>query len=102
MKSRSCLAVLIALLLPALAHAQAFTVLGDGQSTCGQYVAAPPQQQEMYLDWLTGFISGANFNDSGQRRVIGGWERESLKIWLVNFCTRRPLDEFVLAAVCFR
>jgi hypothetical protein len=79
-----------------------YQVLSDGQAKCGEYVLASPQRQEAYIEWIVGFVSGANYESEGTRRLIGGWEHDSLKVWLNNFCNKNPLSVFAAAAQCYR
>jgi len=86
-----------------VAQGQPVTILSSGGNQCGEYVAAPAASKAIYLAWTVGFLSGANWEDSAERRSIGeGWKSDSIMLWLDGFCQRRPLSLFATGAECLR
>lgn len=98
--------------LSTLGVAQAYFVKGFGPDSCGEVVAALQEREqyfnqdnesasldkvsggEIVLAWVLGYLSGSNYERwSGNRyaRLGEGFDKESLALWLINWCTQNPL-----------
>jgi hypothetical protein len=78
-------------------------VLAYGADSCGQYIDASQSEDDLYLSWALGFISGANIADTGAGRMAGEhWDEPSMAMWLGNFCSQHPLVPFVRAVESLR
>jgi hypothetical protein len=90
----------LALIMTSGAAAQMVFLPGYGTNPCGNFIAAPAGEQELYLSWTLGFIGGQNSMDSGPMSRTGTTSatRESLLAWLRNYCSQNPLTMFVNAA----
>lgn len=93
--------VLVAMLSGGAAE-EPVEVLSNGSQPCGEFVASG-QGQELYGAWALGFITGQNFMDVSDMRLTGrGWTRDSIMLWLRNYCSQHPLTPFVNAAAQLR
>lgn len=79
-------------------------VLSFGKDSCGQFLEASPTSVEMYLSWTTGYISGQNGSATTPKwRLVGqSWDRDSMLLWLRQYCSAHPLDMYVAASAAFR
>jgi len=76
-------------------------VWGDGVTSCGKFIQAMnenPENEVSFGQWLHGYISGRNEADRLVRDHAAGIDRESLMIWITNYCKSNPLDSFFVAA----
>ena|SRR6185437_5867851 len=87
-----------------------FTQIGLANNSCGAFLEAmdgerkarPPnaspdgvysQRYGGYLDFVDGFITGANYADDVPHRMIGqGTDHAGRMQWLENYCRRYPLS----------
>src|SRR6266851_1348233 len=92
-----------------------FTVFGDGQRSCGEYIEAteaekklrPPTAQpeavysrdfQSFADFTDGYFSGANSKDVAQYRLLAeGTDHAGRMAWLENYCRTHPIDAFIKA-----
>ena len=73
-------------------------VLSSGIKPCGDF-ATERENQNVYLAWALGYISGENSMDTGSMRNVGSqWTVGSVTVWLQNYCSQHPLTPFVQAA----
>jgi hypothetical protein len=80
------------------ADAESYMILSSGAKPCGDFVAASPQRQQMDATWAIGFVSGQNSMDVGSMRLVGhGWTPDSVLVWLQNYCSQHPLEQFFTA-----
>jgi hypothetical protein len=80
------------------ADAEPYAALSSGTKPCGDFVAEP-ENQNMYVAWAVGYITGANSKDVGSMRGVGRqWTVGSVTVWLQNYCSQHPLVDFAEAA----
>jgi len=106
---------LAALLLTATpAMAQSVTLMGLGSSSCGAWTAAKHPVPSSYntaapdiasaiagsrqVQWLLGYLSGANIWRAGSEDALAGTELVGLEAWVSNYCAQNPLDNIHVAA----
>ena len=92
----------------------AYTLLGEGNQSCGQYVldtekaSAPFDENDVFSflpsqtngAWVQGFISGYNMATS--KDVGKGIDTPAIDLWLLNYCKANPLkyiDEAATALI---
>jgi hypothetical protein len=99
LKMRTVAAIFLIIALAARAGAaEEWFVLSSGMKSCGSFVKDAPQGKEIFLSWAVGFISGANSRSTGNARLIGDhWDRESVLLWLENYCAANPLVQYAKA-----
>jgi len=80
-----------------------FLILSEGASTCGEFIAEPAKQG-VRMQWVLGYISGANSKESGPGRMVGSsFEKPATAIgWLQSYCATHSLDILAAAAEAFR
>lgn len=75
---------------------------GYGTQGCGKYVAAIEDAKRgdtanlyLFVSWMQGFVSFASLkNDTDYLKNV---DRESIQLWLENYCKANPLDSFSIA-----
>lgn len=84
--------------------AGAASILSEGATTCGEFVAQPGSQQAIRMEWVLGYISGANSRSIGQDRFVGrSFEQpDTVMGWLQSYCSAHALDVLVTAAEALR
>jgi len=90
--------------IPSMVYSQEpYMVLSDGASTCGEYVAEP-QNRELRVEWVLGYISGLNAGATGMGRLAGKSFQKPSTVdgWLQSYCTSHSLDTLVSAAMALR
>ena len=78
------------------------TVMGYGTNTCGAFVSVKPgtAEEEAYLAWLGGFLSGANvWNPLTREDVLKGIDLPAVKVWMQNYCRANPLETVFTGAL---
>ena len=91
--------VLALMMTGGAAAAEPVEILSSGSQPCGDFVAAPWGEQQLFSAWSLGYISGQNSMDAGAMRYTGrGWTVDSVILWLKNYCSQHPLALFVDAA----
>ena len=78
-------------------------VYGVGVKSCGAYltarqVGAGSIQAQVYLTWLTGYLTGVvqQFPEADQK--IAPTDTDSWGFWLDNYCHQNPTAPFALAS----
>jgi hypothetical protein len=87
------------------ARAETYTFLSNGLDSCGQYLAAGQVRQDTDVEWVLGFISGANWAATTQNdRHVGSsfTDPEAINAWVEQYCRGHPLDKIADAAVAIR
>jgi hypothetical protein len=99
----------VALPVPSLAGSfppgdQTFSVLSDGATTCGEFVAANQNDRAGMLEWVFGFLSGLNAGSAGKMRYVGHTMRapQTVSVWLTSYCEQHALDNLTGAALALR
>ena len=115
--------ILCVLLLTAdVAHAEMVFVMGIGQHSCGQLIAAMGkdhplgQHREMdigtdvfvdeytqYQQWLLGFVSGFNIthaSEAEQQQQVRT-DPSTMDLWMRNWCNQHPTESVFHGAVAF-
>ena len=98
-------AVAVAVLLSASARASSgadrVSAIGSGTNTCGAFVSAKPgsSEENEYLAWLAGFISGTNvWNAYTRADILDGIDMPAIKVWMQNYCRSNPLETVLFGA----
>ncbi len=92
--------------------AQGYFVKGFGPDSCGEVIAALQAREqyfnqgnestpldkvsggEIVLAWVLGYLSGSNYerwSSNRYNRLGEDFDKESLALWLINWCTQNPL-----------
>jgi cytochrome c len=91
--------IVVAVMMAGGAVAEPGAVLSSGAKPCGDFVAAPLQDKWRYEAWAVGYVSGQNSMDVGSMRDVGSsWTPDSVMVWLQNYCSQHPLEDFAAAA----
>ena len=79
-----------------------FIVLGEGNTTCGMYLAhrrdAGPVQNFAYARWTQGFISGWNIMAQPGQKIRTEVSPDTILAYADKYCRDNPLDVFLNAA----
>jgi hypothetical protein len=103
--SWSVLVVATAFFLPGTARGldvnnAEWTILSEGATTCGEFIAEPGMQG-VRMEWVLGYISGRNREATSSRdRLIGSSFQQPATVigWLQSYCRLHSLDALVKAA----
>lgn len=82
------------------ANRSSFTVLSEGATTCGEFIAQPAMQA-VRMEWVLGYISGRNREAiSPREKLIGSsFQRTDTVIsWLQSYCQSHSLETLITAA----
>ena len=82
-----------------------FSVLSNGQDSCGEFLAGNPQHQQLDLVWILGFISGANSRGAtASEREVGSSLRDpfAVQAWVQQYCRTHAFDYLPQAAEALR
>jgi hypothetical protein len=77
-----------------------FYTLGEGATTCGEFVAQP-QMQTIRTEWVLGYISGRNREAAspGGRLIGRSFGRTDTVLgWLQSYCQAHSFDTLLKAA----
>jgi hypothetical protein len=92
-------------------------VMGSGQYSCGQFIAAigdaPPgrfrgmntakgvivSENARYQEWLAGFVSGFNASHNGDQ--LTKIDPAGMDLWMRNWCNKHPTEMVFDGAVTF-
>jgi hypothetical protein len=85
------------------ARRQIILILSEGMSTCGEYIAEP-WKQSIRMEWVLGYISGANSRSPpGEASAGSSFQMPATVLgWLQSYCTSHPLDVMASAAEALR
>lgn len=91
------------LVLNAVPAKATYRVLGQGHSTCSNYLEAASSKdvnQVIYVAWVFGYITGRNYESSS---VSGkNADYDALALAMLNHCTANPFDSlFEVAAALY-
>jgi hypothetical protein len=78
-----------------------YTVLGNGNSSCGQWIADRKENgwlARMDETWVQGFLTAYNLYDTGPDNVTKGIDSAGVNTWIDNYCAEHPLDSTESAA----
>jgi hypothetical protein len=115
--------ILCVLLLTAdVAHAEMVFVMGIGQHSCGQLIAAMGKdhplgqhremdtgtglfvdEYTMYQQWLMGFVSGFNVTHASEAEQLQQVRTDpaAMDLWMRNWCNEHPMQGVFQAANAF-
>jgi hypothetical protein len=88
------------------AFTQTVSVLGSGNNTCEDWTRhraertlAAVTSSERSAHWVVGYLRGAFDHMSASRHdPPADVDMNAIRIWLDNYCRKRPLDSIYLAA----
>ncbi len=87
---------------PIIAQPVPFTNLGEGTTTCGEWLDKRKATPERVLPegaWTLGYVTAASrFRARGTSDLSHGIEGSAVDHWLDNYCALHPLDEIQTAA----
>lgn len=75
---------------------------GAGAISCGKYLDSQksPQLKLLNISWAQGFLSGMNLADiSNGKQMIFLPDAETINLYLVNHCTKNPLENPAFGAI---
>jgi hypothetical protein len=95
--------VIALLLLASAPDAYAFTTLGEGTMSCGEWVdrrRAEPKRVLPEAAWVSGYVTAMARLDSAKtgREIARGLEGAGLDHWIDNYCAAHPLENLETAA----
>jgi hypothetical protein len=77
-----------------------YTVFGIGNDSCGSYIDARRHDKDIhYADWLGGFVSATNHDIHGVKNTLEGTDLAGAMLWLENYCSSHPMQDFSQAAL---
>jgi len=86
----------------ALAADGQFTNLGEGTTSCGEWLDKRHQDAARVLPeaaWLLGFVTAASqYHVAGARNIADGLNGSGVDHWVDNYCGAHPLDNIDAAA----
>lgn len=80
------------------------TVRGAGAISCGKLLNAQGDAylKDLTLSWAQGFLSGMNVADADAgKEMLVLPDSETISVYLVNYCTKNPLEQPVHGAENF-
>lgn len=90
-----------AVMRPALAY----TAMGSGTSSCGQWQAdrrnTTSVNSLIKQAWVVGFLSGVGYIGASGDNPLDGTDLEGVTAWIDNYCTSHPLEMIAGAAAAF-
>ena len=77
--------------------------LSEGDTTCGEFVAEPLKVNAR-MEWVLGFLSGANSRAAPPYKLIGRSFQQPATVvgWLQSYCALHSLDTMLAAAEALR
>jgi hypothetical protein len=79
-----------------------YGVIGYGNSTCVQYLAANREDYAALNSWVSGFLTGVNafssFTTTGLGNIEDGVERGARQAWLGQWCSTHLDNSLATAA----
>ncbi len=83
---------------------QAYTIIGTGVSSCGEWTSVrrnPYSSVQANTDgeWILAFIAGEAYQAGGD--PLNGTDADGVWAWIDNYCAIHPLDAQVEAAKAF-
>jgi len=96
--ARAYLSAAVLMLIPTVAVAEGYTVVGAGVQSCGKWTTDKPNSyaRNVDIEWVVGFISGFNFVHGGD--VSENVDAPAIVVWMDNYCSAHPLDPINLGA----
>ncbi|MCW3476178.1 hypothetical protein [Limobrevibacterium gyesilva] len=96
-----------------------FVLFGNGQSSCGEYVAAADGERYArgadtdpnliytsaylkFVAWADGYLSGANKWDAAATRAGAKSDHAGRQAWLSIYCRNNPLQPYAIALAALR
>jgi hypothetical protein len=68
---------------------------GEGVTSCGSWTQARQTrslQQGRLVQWVAGYLSGANMDDDTKPEALLGTDFNGLMAWIDNYCQAHPLN----------
>jgi hypothetical protein len=80
-----------------------FTILSDGATTCGEFIAEPGGQS-LRASWALGYVTGRNVAAPAPERMAGSSYQKPATVigWLRAYCGAHALQKLVTAAEFLR
>jgi hypothetical protein len=79
-----------------------YTMIGQGQLTCGAWSEHRDTKSASSLQqWMLGFLSGAGFVGSPKTDPLQGVDGLGVFAWVDNYCRGHPLDTIATAGAEF-
>lgn len=100
------IATLLACMVVGAPDAIAFTLIGNGVSSCGSWTAdrrevgGNPVVTFGNHAWLLGFLSGVGYAGT-DFDPLRGLDAGAVSAWVDNYCAVRPLNDISIAAEAF-
>jgi hypothetical protein len=76
-------------------------VIGSGTASCGTWTQARKAQStisSLLAQWVAGYLSSANVNDSSPSDILKDQDYDGLMAWVDKYCQENPLDVIGTAA----
>lgn len=92
---------LTVIIIVATAPAQAYTVYGFGNSSCGEWTSdhlRGGMAETANHFWLSGFLTGINYGGTLGEKIRDGTDAAGANAWMDNYCAAHPLDDVMTAA----
>jgi hypothetical protein len=97
--------VFLALAIGIPAKADAYNLIGAGNSSCGTWTAErahPDQPLPLLLtSWVVGFLSGIGWVGQDGDNPLHGVDAEGVWAWVDNYCKAHPIDTIAKGASQF-
>ncbi len=71
------------------AQATNYTIYGQGNLSCGEWIASNLRGTHLYATWVLGFVSGTGFASRGDLRQT---DSSGIAAWIDNYCQANPLE----------
>lgn len=98
-------AMLVFILIPTMANAQSYKVMGGGIASCGDWVSSKDPLRIQLAHWVLGFVTAMNVNRAASMPgienadVVNGANGDAIEGWITDYCTQNPLKNVAQAAV---
>lgn len=96
------LQIILPLFFATQSHAEGINtfVFSDEHMSCGAWINNNSHKGNMimaqYDSWIRGFFSGINFETTKQQIKLNQLpDRESINLYIVNYCNKNPLNSWV-------
>jgi hypothetical protein len=68
-----------------------YTVIGQGNQSCGAFTGASDFNDTIFGVWIAGFLSGYNNSNASKiANVIAKTDFQGAKAWIRNYCYQHP------------
>jgi hypothetical protein len=73
-------------------NSYAFTSVGIGNSSCGEYMNRNVAQAQVYDGWVAGYLTSLNMMTNGS--IGKGVDGPSMLLWIEKWCRENPMKTF--------